>query len=120
MREAEIEKHLVKRCKEENILCEKFKSPQRNNVPDRILIYKGAVIFLELKATDAKPTEAQERDHDRRRKQGITVLWTDSKEGVEIIIEAIKKEMSHDGSINIKNVGSTNNKARGKNSKTRT
>lgn len=87
MLERDIEAHLVKRCKEIGALCEKFTSPARRNVPDRIVTYKGDVIFVELKATGEKPNEAQQRDHKRRHDAGAQVVWTDSKEGVEKIIE---------------------------------
>jgi len=90
MLERDIEKHLTVRCKKEGILCEKFTSPQRRSVPDRILTYKGIICFLELKATGKKPTEAQERDHIRRKAHGAFVLWTDSIEGVDSIIDGIK------------------------------
>lgn len=86
MLERDIEAYLVKRCKELDILCEKFTSPQRRSVPDRILTYCGRVLFVELKATDKKPTEAQVRDHERRRDHGAEVVWLDSKAGVDALM----------------------------------
>lgn len=86
MLERDIEKHLVKRCDALDVLCEKFRSPQRVNVPDRILTHKGVVLFLELKATRKKPNEGQARDHRARAKQGANVLWTDSIEGVDAVL----------------------------------
>jgi hypothetical protein len=86
MLERDIEAHLVKRCKAEDILCDKFTSPQRRSVPDRILTARDVVLFLELKATGARPTDAQKRDHRRRREHGAMVYWTDSIEGVEAIV----------------------------------
>lgn len=86
MRESQIEKHLVKRCKALGIHCDKFSSPQRRAVPDRILGFRSYVVFVELKATGARPTAAQCRDHARRRAVGMTVCWTDSIEGVDTIL----------------------------------
>lgn len=83
MLESKIEAHLVKHCKEIGALCEKFTSPQRRSVPDRIITYRGRILFVELKATGKKPTEAQVRDHERRRALGAEVVWTDSLEGVD-------------------------------------
>ena len=91
MLERDIETYLVKRCKEIGALCDKFTSPQRRSVPDRLIIFNGRVLFVELKATGKKPTEAQVRDHDRRRAAGAEVVWLDSKEGVDEVILAIKK-----------------------------
>lgn len=89
MLERDIEAHLVKRCKEIGALCEKFTSPQCRSVPDRLLIWNGRVVFVELKATGKKPTEAQVRDHDRRVAVGASVCWTDSIEGVEHLVTTI-------------------------------
>jgi len=82
MLERDIEAYLVKRCKEIGALCDKFCSPQRRSVPDRMITFSGRVLFVELKATGKKPTEAQVRDHERRRAAGAEVVWLDSKEAV--------------------------------------
>jgi hypothetical protein len=86
MLERDIEAYLVKRCKEIGALADKFTSPQRRSVPDRMITFGGRVLFVELKATGKKPTEAQVRDHERRRAAGAEVVWTDSIEGVEQIL----------------------------------
>lgn len=83
MLERDIEAYLVKRCKEIGALCDKFTSPQRRSVPDRLITFGGRVLFVELKATGKKPTEAQVRDHERRRAAGAEVVWLDSKEQVD-------------------------------------
>jgi len=90
MLERDIEAYLVKRCKELDVLCEKFCSPQRRSVPDRILTYRGRVLFVELKATDKKPTEAQVRDHERRRDHGAEVVWLDSVNAVCTMVDDLK------------------------------
>lgn len=89
MLESKIEAHLVKLCKKYDIHCEKFTSPQRRAVPDRLLIWNGRAVFVELKATGKEPTEAQVRDHDRRVAVGASVCWTDSIEGVEHLVTTI-------------------------------
>lgn len=86
MLERDIEAYLVKRCKEIGALCDKFVSPQRRSVPDRLITFGGRVLFVELKATGKKPTEAQVRDHERRRAAGAIVLWLDSKEQVDWLL----------------------------------
>lgn len=91
MLERDIEAYLVKRCKEIGALVDKFTSPQRRSVPDRIIIYGGRVLFVELKATGKKPTEAQVRDHERRRAAGAEVVWLDSCEAVDEVCEALSK-----------------------------
>lgn len=87
MLERDIEAYLVKRCKEIGALCDKFTSPQRRSVPDRLITFGGRVLFVELKATGKKPTEAQVRDHERRRAAGAEVVWLDSVECAEDVID---------------------------------
>lgn len=89
MLERDIEAYLVKRCKEIGALCDKFTSPQRRSVPDRLITFSGRVLFVELKATGKKPTEAQVRDHERRRAAGAEVVWLDSKEAGESVVLAL-------------------------------
>lgn len=88
MLEATIEQHLIDRCKGADILCEKFVSPARRNVPDRILTYRSLAVFVELKAPGKKPNPGQVRDH-LRRMHNATVVWTDSKEGCDVIVDCI-------------------------------
>lgn len=92
MLERDIEAYLVKRCKEIGALCDKFTSPQRRSVPDRLVTFNGRVLFVELKATGKKPTEAQVRDHERRRAAGAEVVWLDSRFAAEGLIQSLLSE----------------------------
>lgn len=92
MLERDIEAYLVKRCKEIGALCDKFTSPQRRSVPDRLITFGGRVLFVELKATGKKPTEAQVRDHERRRAVGAEVVWLDSCEAVDALLQDLAAE----------------------------
>lgn len=98
MLERDIEAYLVKRCKEIGALCDKFCSPQRRSVPDRLITFNGRVPFVEVKATGKKPTEAQVRDHERRRAAGAEVVWLDSCEAVDKLIWYLVEEvpLGHD------------------------
>jgi len=91
MLERDIEAYLVKRCKEIGALVDKFTSPQRRSVPDRLITFGGRVLFVELKATGARPTPAQVRDHDRRRAAGAEVVWLDSCTGVDVAIDYLEQ-----------------------------
>lgn len=90
MLERDIEAYLVKRCKEIGALADKFVSPQRRSVPDRMITFSGRVLFVELKATGKKPTEAQVRDHERRRAAGAEVVWLDSKNAADEVIWCLR------------------------------
>lgn len=81
MLERDIEKALVARVKAIGGMCEKFTSPNRRSVPDRLVTLPGGLVFfVELKAPGKKPTEAQARDHERRRTLGCNVRVIDSME----------------------------------------
>ena len=81
MLEREVENTLVKRVKELGGTCEKFTSPGRRSVPDRLVTLPGGkIVFVELKAPGKKPTEKQLRDHQRRRDLGCDVRVIDNKE----------------------------------------
>lgn len=95
MLERDIEAYLVKRCKELGALCDKFTSPQRRSVPDRLITFGGRVLFVELKATGKKPTEAQVRDHERRRAAGAEVVWLDSTGAVETVILSLRQQFTN-------------------------
>lgn len=83
MLEKDIEKAFLRRVKALGGVAEKFTSPARRFVPDRIVTMPGGqIIFVELKAPGKKPTDAQKRDHAKRRAMGCDVRVIDSLEGV--------------------------------------
>lgn len=84
MLERNIEQYLVRRIKRLGGMAEKFTSPGRRSVPDRLVTLPGGrVVFIELKAPGKNPTENQLRDHQRRRDLGCEVMVIDTKEGVD-------------------------------------
>jgi hypothetical protein len=84
MRESCIETRLnngMERC---GGLCEKFKSPGRRNVPDRLVTWPdGEMELVELKAPGKKPRTGQLRDHQRRAKCNVKVHVISTVEGVD-------------------------------------
>jgi Holliday junction resolvase len=81
MLEKQIEQALVQRVKELGGVCEKFTSPGRRAVPDRIVTLPGGrIVFVECKAPGKKPTVMQQFDHERRRLLGCDVRVIDSLE----------------------------------------
>lgn len=81
MLERDIERALCKRVKELGGMCEKFTSPGKRSVPDRLVTLPGpCYVFVELKAPGKKPTELQRKDHWRRRCLGCDVRVIDSME----------------------------------------
>lgn len=79
MFEKDIEAAFVRRVKALGGTAEKFTSPNRRSVPDRLVtLPSGVILFVELKAPGKKPTEAQARDHQRRRDLGCRVVVIDN------------------------------------------
>ena len=81
MLEKTIEAALVNRVKELGGMAEKFVSPGRRSVPDRLVtLPDNVIIFVELKAPGKKATPLQEIDHERRRALGCDVRVINSME----------------------------------------
>lgn len=79
--ERDVEKAFVKRVKALGGTAEKFTSPARRSVPDRLVTLPGGkLVFIELKRPGAKPTANQTLDHERRRALGCDVRVIDTVE----------------------------------------
>lgn len=84
MREAYLERKLCERVRALGGTCEKFTSPGRRSVPDRLVTLPGGRIsFAEVKRPGERPTKSQERDHTRRRALGAAVYIIDSLEAID-------------------------------------
>lgn len=92
IRESDVEEYLVKRVAECGGIAEKFVSPNRASVPDRIVLWTNPADFhfVECKAPGKKPTAAQMRDHERRRAMGHIVVVVDSFETVDDYIQVYR------------------------------
>lgn len=80
--EEKIEAYLKRRVEECGGMCEKFVSPGKRGVPDRLVTWPrpgfAQIHFIELKTVGGKLQPWQERDHEERRKLGchVRVFWT--------------------------------------------
>ena len=91
MREKEIEAALVKAAKKRNGLALKFVSPGLSGVPDRlVLLPMGRMGFIELKAPGKKLRKLQEKRKSQLEALGFLVFCLDSKEEVEVVLDAIQ------------------------------
>ena len=87
MRESKIEKAFVQRIKSIGGMCEKFTSPGRRSVPDRLVtLPNNRIVFAEIKREGEAPTPAQLRDHARRRALGCEVVVIDSMEAANAFV----------------------------------
>jgi hypothetical protein len=99
IKEADVEEYLVKKVEAAGGTAEKFTSPNRTAVPDRIVAWPAGpyhgwtrdparVVYVECKAPGEKPTRAQERDHERRRAMGFQVYVVDTYTAVDLFMES--------------------------------
>lgn len=86
MTESQLERRVTQWCKSRNLLTYKFVSPNNRGVPDRLVIAKGRVLFLELKQPGKKPTKLQEHEMARLRAAGCWVYWVDNWPDAELVL----------------------------------
>lgn len=86
MLECDIESWSGRKAKDAGWWHRKFASPGNRSVPDRVFAKNGRVFWVEFKATGKKPTELQEDEHRKMREAGLTVYWTDSRDGFAFIL----------------------------------
>jgi hypothetical protein len=84
--EKDDEYKLVEFCALYRIKCVKLRLASQNAWPDRTLLYRGHVMFLELKRKGEKPNPLQQFTINSLARDGFMALWTDD-------IEAAKDEI---------------------------
>lgn len=78
IREKDIEDAVCRYARRLGFEAEKFVSPAKRSVPDRMFSGPGRkLFFIEFKAPGCKPTKKQKRDHERRREMGFEVYVID-------------------------------------------
>lgn len=93
MRESFIEEKLTKAVKQNGGVCWKFTSPGTAGVPDRIILMpKGRIAFVEVKAPGEKPRPLQLSRHRLLRRLGFKVYVLDALEDIEKIISELKND----------------------------
>lgn len=84
--EKDIESYGKKVCEREGWLFEKFVSPEKRGVPDRLVTAPNIMFFIEFKRPGAFATPAQSRDHTYRRRLGHMVFVVDSYEEMNAVV----------------------------------
>jgi hypothetical protein len=87
MREIEVEDYLVEQAKAIGGEVRKLRWIGRNGAPDRVIMFEGKTIWVELKRPGTKRANPHQiREHERMRRAGQTVVMIDSFEGVDKLI----------------------------------
>ena len=86
-----IEQKLVQAVKERGGICPKLTSPGFDGMPDRIvLLPRGRIAFVEVKAPGEKPRPQQKARHRLLRGLGYCVYTLDSTEQIGGILDGIQ------------------------------
>ncbi len=90
MLEKQIEAKVCEYAKTKGALVYKFTSPARAAVPDRLFVRPdGVIFFIEFKRGGQKPTDAQEREHDRLRGHRVNVFVVDNVDTGKLVIDVM-------------------------------
>ena len=89
-RENKVEKYLDSEVKKLGGVTRKWVSPGRDGVPDRIVIIKGTVRFVEVKTSEGKLTVRQQREHDQLRAAGARVHTVYGQSSVDMFLGVFK------------------------------
>lgn len=79
-RESAVEAKIVRWARDNGYWTRKFASPARRGVPDRVFLYKGHVLWLEVKRKGEKPTALQLHELAEIIVHGGMATWCDSAE----------------------------------------
>ena len=89
--ERKVEQALKRSVEKAGGCCYKFTSPSRAGVPDRIVVLRGRIVFVELKATGEKPRTLQRAVARAIRKAGGRVYCLSSVEQVLSFVKTLRK-----------------------------
>lgn len=89
MKERHIEHALTTAVTASGGLCWKFTSPGTTGVPDRICIYHGQVIFVEVKAPGKKPRPIQHHRIGQLAAHHIPTIIVDSPDRIQEVLDAL-------------------------------
>lgn len=84
--EGKVENYLIKQSENRDFLCFKFTSPGHKGVPDRVVIGKDKVIFVELKSENGHPSKQQKFVIKKMRDRGADVRLCFTKEEVDALM----------------------------------
>lgn len=85
--EADLEKRLVKKITDLGGLAWKFTSPGTIGVPDRIILFRGVMVFVEMKAPRKDMRAIQKFRATQIEREGFPVMQLNSVEQVDQFVD---------------------------------
>ena len=89
--ERKVEKYLCDQVKRIGGYAMKITSPGLAGVPDRLVLFNGVAVFVELKAQAGKPSERQLAVHRLLYGLGFPVSVINSKDMVDRLVSEIER-----------------------------
>ena len=99
--ETQIEQKLKNEIEKLDGLYYKFISPEHNGVPDRVVICRGQVFFVELKRPGEKPRRLQDAIHYKMRKRGAHVLVISNEKEIDSLVAYLKNKRNKPSRLEI-------------------
>lgn len=84
--EKKVERYLVEQCKQRDFKCIK-QAPTLKGLPDRLIITRGEMFFIELKDPNGVVSEAQKLVHADFRERGVDVYICSTREEIDAILD---------------------------------
>ncbi len=91
MIESQVERYLHSKVSANYGLCLKFVSPGTAGVPDRIIIHRHRVLFVELKRPGEKPRPLQQEIARQMRAAGARVYCISTTDQVDRFVNELMK-----------------------------
>lgn len=89
VREAKVEKYFNNKIEFYGGITRKWVSPGRDGVPDRIVIYRGKVYFVEVKTSDGELSKNQRRERKKLDLKGAQVFTVYGHDGVDAWVREV-------------------------------
>jgi len=91
IRESTIESAVVRYARRQGVRCVKLNGMHNRGKADQLLLYKGRVMFMEMKRPGGKPTTLQLKWRDELTREGFESLIIDNiKDGCSAIDQFTK------------------------------
>lgn len=128
MKENKVERYLKTQVEKHGGMCEKFVSPGKRDVPDRLITWDVKALphhqelmeLAETKAPGKKPRVGQLRDHKERNRRGVLVSVLDTIEAIDawiasrypVVAKAVRaprkaREVHQGKPVHLVNIGSS-------------
>lgn len=91
MIESQVERYLHSKVTANYGMCLKFVSPGTVGVPDRIVIHRGRIMFVELKRPGEKPRPLQQVRARQMRAAGARVYCISTTDQVDRFVNELNK-----------------------------